>query len=37
VLGPELKKAFVELKTAEWWSYHNAVSPWEIDHYLTFF
>lgn len=36
VLGPDLKKSFVELKTAEWWSYHNAVSPWEIDHYLTF-
>jgi glutamine synthetase len=37
VLGAELKKSFVELKTAEWWSYHNAVSPWEIDRYLTFF
>jgi glutamine synthetase len=37
VLGPDLKKAFVELKTAEWWSYHNAVTPWEVDRYLTFF
>ena len=37
VLGPELKRAFVELKTQEWWDYHNQVSPWEIDRYLTFF
>ena len=37
VLGPELKKAFVELKTQEWWDYHNTVSPWEIERYLTFF
>jgi glutamine synthetase len=37
VLGPELKRSFVELKTQEWWEYHNTVSPWEIDRYLTFF
>jgi len=37
VLGPELKKAFVELKTQEWWEYHNTVSAWEIERYLTFF
>ena len=37
VLGPELKKSFVELKTEEWWEYHNTVSQWEIDRYLTFF
>ena len=37
VLGPELKRAFVELKTDEWWGYHNTVSPWEVDRYLTFF
>jgi glutamine synthetase len=37
VLGPELRRAYIELKTAEWWSYHNEVSPWEIDRYLTFF
>ncbi len=35
--GPELKKAYVELKTQEWWDYHNYVSHWEIDRYLTFF
>ena len=37
VLGRELQKAFVELKTQEWWDYHNTVTPWEIERYLTFF
>ncbi len=37
VLGPDLKRSFVELKTAEWWDYHDEISPWEIEHYLTFF
>jgi glutamine synthetase len=37
VLGSELRRAYIELKTAEWWDYHNSVSPWEIDRYLTFF
>jgi glutamine synthetase len=37
VLGPELKRAYVELKTSEWWEYHNTVSDWEIERYLTFF
>jgi glutamine synthetase len=37
VLGQELKRAFVELKTREWWEYHNTVSAWEVDRYLTFF
>jgi glutamine synthetase len=36
-LGPELKRAFVELKRQEWWDYHNDISPWEIERYLTFF
>jgi glutamine synthetase len=35
--GTELRDAYVELKTQEWWEYHNEVSPWEIDRYLTFF
>jgi glutamine synthetase len=35
--GAELRDAYVELKTAEWWDYHNDVSPWELEHYLTFF
>ncbi len=37
VLGSELKRAFVELKTQEWWEYHNTVTAWEIERYLTFF
>jgi glutamine synthetase len=37
VFGSELKKAYVELKTQEWWDYHNDVSRWEIERYLTFF
>jgi glutamine synthetase len=36
-LGPDLKKSFVELKSEEWWDYHNEISPWEIARYLTFF
>ena len=35
--GTELRDAYVELKNQEWWDYHNEVSPWEIEHYLTFF
>lgn len=35
--GTELRDAYVELKSQEWWDYHNQVSPWEIERYLTFF
>ncbi|MGN6168482.1 MAG: type III glutamate--ammonia ligase, partial [Solirubrobacteraceae bacterium] len=35
--GTELHDSYVELKRNEWWEYHNEVSPWEIDRYLTFF
>lgn len=37
VLGRELKDAYAGLKKREWWEYHNSVSEWEIDRYLTFF
>ena len=37
VLGPDLKASFVELKTREWWDYHNTISSWELDRYLDFF
>jgi len=37
VMGPELKKSYVDLKTAEWWDYHNHISDWEIEKYLTKF
>ena len=36
-LGSELRDSFVELKTREWWDYHNHVSEWELRRYLTFF
>jgi glutamine synthetase len=35
--GGELRDSYIELKTEEWWAFHNEVSPWEIDRYLTFF
>ena len=31
VMGQELFDAYVELKTGEWWDYHNSISQWEID------
>ena len=37
VFGPELRTAYVDLKSREWWDYHNHISAWEIDRYLTFF
>ncbi|MFI5387509.1 MAG: hypothetical protein ACHQ50_15480 [Fimbriimonadales bacterium] len=37
VFGPDLRRAYSELKQREWWEYHNTVSEWELDRYLTFF
>lgn len=37
VLGKDLRDSFIELKSQEWWEYHNHVSDWERDRYLTFF
>ena len=37
VLGEDLRQSFIDLKTQEWWEYHNHVSDWEIKRYLTFF
>jgi glutamine synthetase len=37
VFGADLRKSYSELKQREWWEYHNTVSEWEIDRYLTFF
>jgi glutamine synthetase len=37
VFGEELYRAFADVKQREWWSYHNAVSKWEYDNYLTKF
>jgi glutamine synthetase len=36
-LGPELAKEFLAVKRQEWVRYHNTVSAWEIDRYLTLF
>ncbi len=35
VMGPELRQSYMDLKYGEWWNYHNHVSDWEIDTYLT--
>jgi glutamine synthetase len=37
VMGQELRDSYIQLKTSEWWSYHNSISQWEIDNYLTKF
>jgi glutamine synthetase len=36
-LGPELAAEFLKVKRQEWVKYHNAISQWEIDRYLTLF
>jgi glutamine synthetase len=36
-LGPELGAEFLKVKRQEWVKYHNTVSQWEIDRYLTLF
>lgn len=37
VCGPELHRAYIDFKRAEWEDYHNAISEWEWNRYLTFF
>ena len=37
VLGNDLAESYVELKSREWWDYHNTVTPWEIETYFTRF
>jgi glutamine synthetase len=36
-LGPELAAEFIKVKRQEWVQYHNTVSRWETDRYLTLF
>ncbi|MBI4306314.1 MAG: type III glutamate--ammonia ligase [Chloroflexi bacterium] len=36
-LGPELSSEFLKVKRKEWVRFHNHVSDWEIDQYLTLF
>jgi glutamine synthetase len=35
--GDELADSYADIKTGEWWDYHNTVSAWEHDRYLEFF
>jgi glutamine synthetase len=35
VMGEELRRSYIDLKTSEWWSFHNEISQWEIEEYLT--
>lgn len=35
--GEELHRAYVDFKRSEWEDYHNTISQWEWDRYLTFF
>lgn len=37
VLGEELHNSFCTIKYREWWDYHDHVSDWEIERYLTKF
>ena len=37
VMGPELAASYQQLKSAEWGDYHNEISTWELDNYLTKF
>jgi glutamine synthetase len=37
VLGPDLKASYSQLKKDEWWNYHNTVSEWELERYLTLY
>ena len=37
VMGDELYRSYINLKQSEWWSYHNSISQWEIEEYLTKF
>ena len=37
VMGDALFRSYVDLKKSEWWSYHQSISQWEVDNYLTKF
>ncbi len=36
-LGPELFQEFMKVKRLEWTRYHNQITQWELDRYLTLF
>ena len=37
VFGPDLHAAYIDFKRAEWEDFHNTVSQWEWERYLTFY
>ncbi len=37
VMGDDLFQSYIDLKTNEWWEFHNTISRWEIDEYLAKF
>ncbi|MFF2083328.1 type III glutamate--ammonia ligase [Nocardia sp. NPDC058176] len=37
IAGPGVAEYFAQRKREEFFAWHNTVSPWEIDHYLTAF
>ena len=37
VMGKELAGSFIDIKSAEWWEFHNRISKWELDEYLSKF
>jgi glutamine synthetase len=37
VFGPDLHQAYMDFKRAEWEDFHNTVTHWEWERYLTFY
>jgi glutamine synthetase len=37
VMGDELYRSYIDLKQSEWWGFHNSISQWEMEQYLTKF
>ena len=37
VFGPDLHQAYIDFKRSEWEDFHNTVSHWEWERYLTFY
>jgi glutamine synthetase len=37
VFGPDLHAAYIDFKRSEWEDFHNTVSQWEWERYLTFY
>jgi glutamine synthetase len=37
VLGDDMFRAFLDFKRREWADYHNHISDWELERYLTMF